>query len=67
MITLVINGRELELEHPTTLVEYLDGKGLLGRAIAVAVNGTVLRRDEYEGVKLSEGDRVEIVRPVGGG
>jgi thiamine biosynthesis protein ThiS len=33
----------------------------------VAVNGEVLRREEFPATQLSDGDRVEIVRPVGGG
>jgi thiamine biosynthesis protein ThiS len=34
---------------------------------AVAVNREVTPRSDYGTVKLSEGDRVEIVRPMGGG
>jgi len=33
----------------------------------VAVNGVVLRKEEFEGTLLQQDDRVEIVRPVGGG
>jgi thiamine biosynthesis protein ThiS len=34
---------------------------------AVAVNREVTPKSDYGTVKLSEGDRVEIVRPMGGG
>ena len=67
MITLTINGKAVELPGPTPLVEYLEGKGLAGRQIAVAVNGEVVPREQHASVTLHEGDRVEIVRPVGGG
>jgi len=66
-ITVFINGLSVKLQKTMTLTDYLEGKGLLGRTIAVAVNGQVLRKAEYESVKLNEGDHLEIVRPVGGG
>ena len=67
MISLTINGKKVELEGPTPLPEYLEGKGLAGRQIAVAVNGDVVPREQHDSVMLRAGDRVEIVRPVGGG
>ena len=35
--------------------------------VAVAHNGTVLRKHELVGVMRSEGDELEIARAVGGG
>ena len=67
MITVVINGTGLELADATTVQDYLEQKGLAGRSLAVAVNGVVVRRAEYTNTKLNDGDRLEIVRPVGGG
>ena len=67
MITLTINGKERILEAPTPLVDYLDSLEVNIRFIAVAHNGTVIRREEFDDVTLAEGDEVEIVRAVGGG
>ncbi len=67
MITLVINGQERELAGPTTVAAYLTSLGFDSRYIAVARNGDVVERDNFEAVTLGQGDRVEIVRPVGGG
>ena len=67
MISLTINGKRVELEGPTPLPEYLESNGLAGRQIAVAVNGDVVPRELHASVMLTAGDRVEIVRPVGGG
>ncbi len=67
MITVQINGKDAELAADQTVEQYLESKGLAGRSLAVAVNGTVLRREELPDTTLSDGDRVEIVRPVGGG
>ena len=67
MISLQINGKNVELEGPTPLLEYLEKLGVNPRAVAVEHNGEILERAVYAGVTLREGDRVEIVRMVGGG
>lgn len=67
MIALQVNGKRIELEGPTPLLVYLDHLGVNPRAIAVEHNGDILERAAYDSVTLREGDRVEIVRMVGGG
>ena len=67
MILVTVNGQERRLEGATGLLGYLDTLEVDINHIAVALNGTVLRRDELGGVTLSDGDSVEIVRAVGGG
>ena len=57
----------MEMEEPASLVPYLESIGVNIRLIAVAVNGTVLRREELPSIILTEGDEVEVVRAVGGG
>ena len=41
--------------------------GVAQQRLAVAYNGTVLRKEELSEITLSQGDRLEIVRAVGGG
>ncbi len=67
MISLTINGQPRQLEAPMTVAAYLRSLGLDRRFIAVARNGDVVDRQEFDRVTLQEGDRVEVVRPVGGG
>ena len=62
-----INGKDVELERPTPLLDYLAGIGVDPRSIAVEHNGRILERDEYGRTTLRDGDVVEIVRMVGGG
>lgn len=64
---LVVNGKEREVPSPLTaggLLEYLDVNPLV---VAVEVNGEVLRRGTFDQCQLREGDRVEVVRMIGGG
>ena len=67
MIVLTINGKERQMESPINLATYLQSLDVDLRLIAVAYNGSVLRRAELSAVTLSDGDQVEIVRAVGGG
>ena len=67
MIALRINGKQVDLEEPTRLLDYLATLGVDPRAIAVEHNGEIVQRDRYAGVVLRAGDVVEIVRMVGGG
>ena len=67
MITLVVNGKQVELEAPIPLVLYLEKLGVNPRAVAVEHNGEIVQRARFAAVVLEEGDRVEIVRMVGGG
>jgi sulfur carrier protein len=67
VISLRVNGKPIELESPTPLLEYVATLGVDRRAIAVEVNGQILERDGYQGCTLQDGDTVEIVRMVGGG
>ncbi|HEY0831860.1 MAG TPA: sulfur carrier protein ThiS [Candidatus Dormibacteraeota bacterium] len=67
MISVEVNGKPVELAGPTPLLDYIDQLGVNPRAIAVEHNGQILDRAAYASTTLREGDRVEIVRMVGGG
>jgi sulfur carrier protein len=67
VITLQINGKQVELEHATPLLAYLETLGVNPKTVAVEHNGTIIERAAYEGVTLKQDDTVEIVRMVGGG
>jgi len=67
MIALQINGKQVELEQPTALLDYLEKLGVNPRTVAVEHNGEIIPRTSYTRVTLRAGDTVEIVRMVGGG
>ncbi|MGH7903518.1 MAG: sulfur carrier protein ThiS [Candidatus Dormibacteraceae bacterium] len=67
MIHLTVNGRAVELEGPVGLVDYLHSLPLDPRAVAVEVNDRILDRADFETTTLADGDRLEVVRMVGGG
>lgn len=68
MIRVTVNGAEEDVPA-RTVAELLAARGIDGgaRFLAVAVNGTVVRRGEWTSRALASGDAVEIVRPLQGG
>ena len=67
MIAVTINGKPVQLEGSVSLEQFLDERNVNTKFVAVAYNGNVLQKEEYNGIVLNEGDVLEIVQPVGGG
>jgi sulfur carrier protein len=68
MITVVANGRPVELPEGSTLGALLTTLGIAAKAVAAMEhNGEPVARSEQETRSLSDGDRVELVRAVAGG
>ena len=66
-MTITVNGKPMDLEAGTTVEALLALLGVPRQYTAVAVNRDVTPKSAYGSVKLGDGDRVEIVRPMGGG
>ena len=67
MIGLQVNGKHVDLEEATPLLDYLARLGVDPRSVAVEHNGEIVERDRYGEITLRAGDVLEIVRMVGGG
>lgn len=67
MITLTVNGKERSLGGAMTVARFLEENGIDPRIVAVEHNGIALRREQFAEVMLAAGDRMEIVRMIGGG
>jgi sulfur carrier protein len=62
-----INGETRELPEALTVGALLELLGSPRSGIAVSRNDCIVRRTEYDTHRLSDGDRVEIIRAVAGG
>lgn len=62
-----LNGDVREVEAGLALATLIEQAGLAGRRVAIEVNGGIVPRSQHATVRLSEGDRVEIVHALGGG
>jgi thiamine biosynthesis protein ThiS len=65
--SVVVNGKERELEHGETVGALLDRLGVGGRWALVERNGEPVERERYEEVRLEDGDSLVVARPVAGG
>ena len=63
---LTVNGEAYHTEK-NTVSELLGEMDIAPERVAVEVNLKVIKRAEYAGYKLQEGDSIEVVYFVGGG
>jgi sulfur carrier protein len=67
-ITVVINGRPHRGQAGLTVADAVSlVSAMAGRGIAVAVNGEVVRRADWQARRLAPGDQVEVLTAVQGG
>jgi sulfur carrier protein len=64
---VTVNGSPMDLPDGVTVERLLERLSVRREYTAVALNREVLPRAGYGDTVLREGDRVEIVRPMGGG
>ena len=64
---VVVNGKEHEVADGLSVDGLLTHLGIRREYTAVAVNREVTPKSAYATTRLAEGDKVEIVRPMGGG
>ncbi|MFP4560205.1 MAG: sulfur carrier protein ThiS [Thiohalorhabdus sp.] len=62
-----VNGEARTVEEGSTLRVLVEELGLDPRGVAVEVNREVVPRSTHAEHVLQEGDRVEVVRAIGGG
>lgn len=66
MKSLEVNG-EVKKTDAGTVEDLLKELGLVGQAVAVEVNQTVVPKKQHGEATLNDGDKIELVTLVGGG
>lgn len=61
------NGRQQPISDTTTLQDLLRELDLAPDNVVAEINTKIIDRDQYETLRLSDGDQVELIRFVGGG
>lgn len=64
---ILLNGEKREIDAGLTLAKLLESLEIRTGSVAVEHNEKVIPRKDLEHFALSSGDKVEIVRFVGGG
>ena len=67
MITVWLNDIPRPIAPGQTVAMLLAELDVPPRGVAVAVNGEVVRRAEWPGARLVDGDRVEVLTAAQGG
>jgi len=67
MISITLNGKPRDLDGDLPLPDLLAALNVNPRLVAVAVDGEVVPKREYDTITIRDGDVIEIVRMVGGG
>ena len=65
--SVVVNGRDEPVAAGETVAALLERLGLGASYALVERNGEPVERARYEEVRLEDGDRLVVARPVAGG
>jgi len=66
-MNVTVNGKPMELPDGLTIDGLLTHLGVRREYTAVALNREVTPKHQYAQSVISDGDKIEIVRPMGGG
>jgi sulfur carrier protein len=66
-IQIVVNGQLRAVPRGQSVVELLVWLGIDGGRVAVELDRSILRREEWDKTEVSDGAALEIVQFVGGG
>ncbi|HEY0429367.1 MAG TPA: sulfur carrier protein ThiS [Pyrinomonadaceae bacterium] len=64
---VLINGETKEIKQELNLSELLRHFSLPHERVAIELNREVVRKKDWENIKISEGDKLEVIHFVGGG
>jgi len=62
-----LNGDPYEINNGTNLNELLNKLKIQKNKVAIEVNGEIVEKNKYPNLILNKGDKVEIVKFIGGG
>jgi sulfur carrier protein len=66
-LKVVANGEDVQLPLGAGLIDLFEQLGVGEKWVVAEINGEAVARRDMPGVRLHDGDRVELVRAVAGG
>ena len=66
---MTVNGEQFELSEMRSagILDLLGHYNLNKDRVAIEINGSIVKKSEYESIVLKNSDKVEIIHFVGGG
>ena len=66
-IKIFINGDLKKFPRETNIVSVLESLNISSKHIAIEINESLIFRSDWQETNLKDGDKVEIVKAIGGG
>ena len=66
-MNIFLNGEQKAIPNRLNVSRLLELLTIAASHVVIELNGTILQPSTYSGISLSEGDRLELIRFVGGG
>ena len=66
-IKIFINGDLKKFPKETNIVSVLEALNISSKHIAIEINENLVFRSDWQETNLKDGDKVEIVKAIGGG
>ena len=67
MLSIWVNGSSRRCNDQATVADLIRELALEGKRVAVERNGEIVPKSRHGDTPLTDGDRIEVVRAVGGG
>jgi thiamine biosynthesis protein ThiS len=64
---VLVNGETKEIPAELSLTELLEHLSMPSRLLAIELNKEVVRRKDWENIKIRDADVIEVIHFVGGG
>ncbi|HIF89072.1 MAG TPA: sulfur carrier protein ThiS [Candidatus Thioglobus sp.] len=64
---LLVNGEIVKLPDNANIIDLIEHLGCQNQRIALEVNETIIPKSVHEEFSLSDNDKIEIIKAVGGG
>ena len=64
---IIINGETKEIPNEVNIIELLESFSLPKERIAIELNKQVVRKKDWENIKITNADQIEVIHFVGGG
>jgi len=66
-VNLFVNGENVKLPDNANIKDLIEHLGCQDQRIALEVNETIIPKSTHEQFLLSDNDKIEIIKAVGGG
>jgi thiamine biosynthesis protein ThiS len=67
VIEVQLNGEPRSFEQAVSVARLLEDVGVAAVTVVVELNGAIVPKDRYQEQVIEDGDRLELIRLVGGG